>query len=92
MVAFGHATAGLTFCGQDIDPLHHTDILVVEGGRFTDDPPLEGDESSDLVLRIFSNNPAIVRIFLDSEVENEVENPHHLRGFGYGSPSEKIAP
>ena len=45
MVAFGHATAGLTFCGQDIDPLHHTDILVVEGGRFTDDPPLEGDES-----------------------------------------------
>ena len=37
MVAFGHATAGLTFCGQDIDPLHHTDILVVEGGRFADD-------------------------------------------------------
>jgi hypothetical protein len=37
MVAFGHATAGLTFCGQDIDPLHHTDILVVEGGRFADE-------------------------------------------------------
>jgi hypothetical protein len=45
-----------------------------------------------LVLTIFPRNPAIVRIFLDSKVENEVENPHHLRGFGYGSPSEKIAP
>jgi hypothetical protein len=32
----------LTFCGQDIDPLHHTDIFVVESGRFADDSPLEG--------------------------------------------------
>ena len=51
MVAFGHATAGLTFCGQDIDPLHHTDILVVESGRFADDSPLEGERFEPSVPR-----------------------------------------
>ena len=36
MIAFGHTTAGLTFCGQDIDPLHHADVLMVEGVAMRD--------------------------------------------------------
>jgi hypothetical protein len=39
MIAFGHATAGLTFCGQDVDPLHHADILMVEGVAMRDKAP-----------------------------------------------------
>jgi hypothetical protein len=31
-----HATAGLAFCGQDIEALHHADILMIEGVAMPD--------------------------------------------------------
>ena len=62
MVAFGHATAGLTFCGQDIDPLHHTDIFVVESGRFADDSPLEREGFEPSVPRERDGPRAIAKV------------------------------
>jgi hypothetical protein len=39
MVAVEYATAGLTFRGQDVEPLHHADILVSEDVAMHDKAP-----------------------------------------------------
>jgi hypothetical protein len=39
MVAVEYATAGLTFRGQDIEPLHHADILMSDDVAMHDKAP-----------------------------------------------------
>jgi len=42
MVAVEHTTAGLTFRGRDVEPLHRADTLMIEGVAMRDKAPGSG--------------------------------------------------
>ena len=76
MVAVEYATARLTFRGQDVEPLHHADILVREDVAMHDKAP----GSNRIEVRPKGNRTW--RIIVDASRNNQSVMPFRLGNGG----------